>query len=95
MRFWISWWGGKDDDCRPLRDDESTPAWACSGQRVPEPCFSICAVIDAESEEKAWEIVLEYWPEAVERFCNEKPGDWLPGDRFRCIEEKLRERCAG
>jgi len=27
--------------------------------------------------------VKKYWPEAVEwRFCSEKPGDWLPGDRF-------------
>ena len=90
MRFWMSWWGGEDDDPRPV-DDAGAPVWACSGFREsPEPCHSICAVVDAPAIEEAWAWVRAYWPEVQVRFCEHKPDDWVPaGGRFACIVEKL------
>jgi hypothetical protein len=89
MRFWMSWWGGADGDCRPLKT-EGAPAWACSGHRDPVPQFSICAVVDADTEIAAWEHVRHYWPEAEERFAIEKPDDWTPEpSRFGTIVAAL------
>lgn len=76
-RFWISWYGGSDGDCRPIVYPIPFPWW-CSGERFHEPCFSICAVIDAENEELAYEEAKEYWPELEERFCNPRPNEWMP-----------------
>lgn len=91
MRFWMSWWAGDNDDMRPIVDDENVPPWGCSGERAEEPRHSICAVVDADNESTAWERIRGYWPEAQERFCREKPGDWLPEKtRFKCIIDKMK-----
>jgi hypothetical protein len=92
-RFWVSWWGGEGEDMRPLKDDDTTPSWACSGGRFEEPKHSICAVVDADSEEAVWKVIKGLWPEAEERFCEEKPDDWLPEKtRFKCIIDKIQKR---
>lgn len=98
MRFWVGWYGGADGDYRPIRDDVATPAWACSGE-TGGGLFTLCAVVDAQSEDEAWEVVLSYWPEAQKRFCEERPPGWLPlappgeENRFQCIVDKMRARC--
>jgi hypothetical protein len=93
MRYWVSWYGGVDGDSRPIKDDEGTPAWACSGSRIAthknDPCNTICAIIDAKNEEEVWKRVREYWPEAEERFIEEKDPNYLPGDRFQAIKDKV------
>jgi hypothetical protein len=44
----------------------------------------LCALVGAGNEGAAKEAVLAEWPEADGRwrFCDQKPIDWLPGDRF-------------
>lgn len=47
------------------------------------PNCTICAIVEAENEEKVWEQVRVYWPEAKESFCNEVDSDWRPdSERF-------------
>lgn len=92
MRFWMSWWAGDGKDMRPVRDDDSVPPWACSGEREQDPRYSICAVVEADSEEGAWNKVLPLWPEAEQRFCNHVADDYAPSDRFQCIVDKMKER---
>ena len=83
MRFWMRWYGGDGGDARPLT--YPTPIeWWHSGTTAEEtgPNCTICALVDAPSEEEAWARVREYWPEAVPDFAHVKPDDWRPGDRF-------------
>lgn len=95
MRFWIGWYGGDVGDCRPIRDDDGTPAWACTGEDIGGLYYSFCAVVDASSEEAAWEVVLSYWPEAQRRFCEQRSQSWLPlappgeENRFQCIIDRI------
>lgn len=78
-RYWISWWGGDGADCRPCYVDLEPPfAWWCSGERDEDPPWSICAVIDAQSEEAAAAQARMFWPEYEARFCHHKPAEWMP-----------------
>lgn len=87
MRFWISWYQ-PTEDYRPVYDPakESEPLnhlYWCSGQRGSDDAWTLCAVVDASTDEEARRIVQRYWPEAHEwRFCELKASDWMPGDRF-------------
>jgi len=44
---------------------------------------TICALIDAPSEEAIWEVVAKHFPDYEYRFCEERPADYTPGDRFQ------------
>lgn len=93
-RFWISWYQ-PTDDYRPVYDPakESEPlghAYWCSGQRCSDDAWTMCAMVDAEDESAAEEVIQKYWPEAKEwRFCEEKPASWTPGDRFPMKKAKV------
>ena len=85
-RFWFSWEEPIDQfkDYRPNGQwpvpDEVRNYW-CSGES--ETHFTMCAVVDAEDEEKLRAAVAKSWPNMGDtRFCEEKPNDWRPGDRF-------------
>lgn len=80
QRFWVSWYGGSDGDCRPNYIAGQPPAfsWWCAGLRNEEPEWCICAVIDAEDETAAYELARQYWPELVERFCEARDASWTP-----------------
>jgi len=86
-RFWISWYQ-PTEDYRPVYDPskEKEPLdhnYWCSGQRMSDDAWTMCAIVEAGSVEKAEDVIRKYWPEAHEwRFCEEKPLDWTPGDRF-------------
>lgn len=95
-RYWVSWWSGYYDDegcTEPLFQ-----IWI-SGQRnrvkdgkidnKRNEC-SICAVIDAESEDEIWEVVKKHFPDMEERFCELRDFDYDPsvGGRFRDFENK-------
>lgn len=88
-RFWISWW--TDDYANAI--ERSTFDFWISGQRGfddDETQFSICAVIDAESEKSAWRKAQKYFAVMETRFANEKAMGWVPeGDRF-VVKGKLR-----
>ena len=72
-RFWVSWYEEVDEtgDWRPFTvpPTESIPHYWCTGTTDDEPeRKSICAVVDAENEEKAWEVVKKHWAANEERF---------------------------
>ncbi|MBD2705526.1 hypothetical protein IC229_33555 [Spirosoma sp. BT702] len=43
---------------------------------------TICAVIDAESEEAVWKRVHRHFRRIEQRFIDEVAVDWKPNDRF-------------
>ena len=88
-RFWISW-RQPTEDYRPLTDPPHPQVlgWWCSGHTT------LCAAVEANSEVEARMYVRIAWPEASEwRFCEEKPADFVPGDRFP-LSDWMRERFA-
>ena len=98
-RYWISW-EQLTSDYRPLQDPpqpENIRSWRCSGHS-PDGA-TICAIVDAESEDQAKEFVLNAWDASGTgeeigrwRFAEEKAADWLPGDRFPISKDWERKR---
>lgn len=81
-RYWISWWS-----TYMLKADADIgyKAWITGYKNVlaDVPDTSYVAVIDAPSEEAAWEMVKKTFPDYEERFCTEKEPDFYPPvDRF-------------
>ncbi len=89
MRFWVSWWTSQDEDkgCTTPPFDYWT-----SGYRFPKGDMeedtesSVCAVIDADTEDDVWEGVAKYFPDYEARFCEEREADYAPGSRFSGFE---------
>lgn len=79
--YWTSW-EQPTEDYRPLTfpPNEGILGWWCSGKG--ENYATLCAVIAAENEEDAINIVKKDWPEWIQwRFMNENSEIDL-GDRF-------------
>lgn len=80
MRYWISWYTAEEDP-----DNLPFEAWI-TGERVNADfsthSVSMVAVIDAESEQAAYNLAREYYPDLEERFCNQVADDFEPGSRF-------------
>jgi hypothetical protein len=78
-KYWIRW-TQSTEDYRPLIDEFE---YWCSGyDSFDQPI--LCCLIEAETEEKAIELISHGWP-ADERSAfsiDEKPMDWEPSDRF-------------
>jgi len=79
-RFWASWWSGNyaSEGCTkpPFK------FWS-SGSRLRDDDdekddWSICAVVDAASEEDVRALALKHFPDAEFRFFEERPADWQP-----------------
>jgi nitrogen regulatory protein PII-like uncharacterized protein len=49
---------------------------------------TICALIDAESEDEIWAVVEKHFPDYKQRFIEERTADYNPGDRFGNFENK-------
>ena len=98
-RFWISW-EQLTKDFRPIADPpqpESIKAWWCSGET--EDAFTLCAIVDAESEMLAQGIIRIAWDAGGEdsdigefRFNEERAADWLPNDRFPITKDWEKQR---
>lgn len=91
-RFWLSWWQPTEDH-RPLTDPPNAQVlgWWCSGYE-DDGTPTLCAYVQADSEELAYFYVSISWPEAKNwRFCEERAMDWIPGDRFP-LAPWMRER---
>lgn len=85
-RWWISWYEPVDEqgDYRAIRwplADGIKKYW-CSGWTGDGKSATLCAVIDAATEDEAKQIVRDHWKPGEWRFCEEKPLHWRPGDRF-------------
>lgn len=90
-RFWVSFYTVSTEQ------PETPWLYWCSGQVMTNPqLFTICALVDAKDEREAKAKVLSVFGDAAElpfgwrfngnrsgwRFCDEKPLDWTPRDRF-------------
>lgn len=93
-RYWVSWISGyyEDEGCTapPYQvwisgqmDRRSGLPKKFKGKNGGEKddC-TICAVIDANSEDEIWDSVHKHFPDYEERFINEVEPDYEPGDRF-------------
>lgn len=88
-RFWVSWYQ-PGPDYRPEKwpMDPAFIGYWCSGSgedKDGNDNFSLCALIDGESEEAVRANIAAHWkeyPDAEERFFNEVAADHLPNDRF-------------
>lgn len=90
-RFWVSWISGNyaDEGCTkpPFKFWVSgqmfrnNPTLDENGEEKND--CTICAVIDSESKNDIWKLVKRHFPDYRERFIEEKPADWKPGDRFQ------------
>lgn len=49
---------------------------------------TICALVDAESEDDIWPVVAKHFPDYQQRFCEEPGAGWTPSDRFGNFENK-------
>lgn len=85
-RFWISWcYYNSDWDIKSF--PSSVKNFWLSGGGFDFHC--ICAVIDAPSKNAAKRIVYSCWNKGSDnpvrhwRFCDEKPSNWMPGERFQ------------
>lgn len=92
--YWVSWYEPVDDrrDPRPLSWPlpNSITYWI-SGWRGDMSAATICAAIDADSQEEAESLVRRYWQPESWRFCNEHAYGWRPpADRFPPPAERRR-----
>ena len=77
-RFWISW-EEPGDDPRPLT--VPSPIWWCTGWG--DDYATVCAVVDAKSEDAAREQVESQWQPQSFRFVTAVDEGWMPPpDRF-------------
>ncbi|MBX3288349.1 MAG: hypothetical protein KF855_03295 [Acidobacteria bacterium] len=96
-RFWVSWIQLTEDE-RPLTDPptEEVIGWWCSGHDAADRPI-LCAVIEAESEDKAKDAVEANWEEKPGevgpfRFIEEVAPDFHPGNRFPIANGWMAER---
>ncbi len=91
MKYWLSWYQ-PTEDARPLTypPNKSILGWWNSGSRCSDDAHTICALVDAQSEDAAKKAVTKDWPEAKEwRFCAESDGKL--SDRFP-LSDWMKER---
>lgn len=97
-RFWVSWISGYygDEGCTtpPFQVWISGHMDRRSGLPTefetgnPKDDCTICAVIDANSEDEIWPVIAKHFPDYEQRFCEERKIDYIPGDRFPDFENK-------
>lgn len=90
-RYWISWYE-KSEDYRPLNfpPNNSVKGWWKSGES--DDASILCAVVDAENEDKVWESIEIDWPGSRQiRFCEIRKSDYKPGDRFP-VSDWMKDR---
>ena len=85
MRFWVSWIQPTEDH-RPVRFPPAKMlGWWCSGEDASGNA-TLCALLDANSEQAAKDILAFNWPETryIEdwRIWDRMADDYVPGDRF-------------
>lgn len=90
--FWLSWFQ-TTQDFRPLSypPNEGVLGWWCTGRQLGMVAYTLVALVIADNEELAKNIIKTDWPEAEEwRFC-ESRTDCQLSDRF-LVEDWMRER---
>lgn len=82
-KYWISWHQA-GTDCRPLYYPPGLDVLAWWGSGTTDTGTNMFALVEARTETFAKCAIVADWPEADEnwRFCDLKPADFTPGDRF-------------
>jgi hypothetical protein len=71
------------DKLMRLRDTSIRKFTAYLNKYAKDDC-TLCATIDAESEEAVWAIIAKHFPDYKQRFIEPKPDDWATrSDRFK------------
>lgn len=87
-RFWVSWWTGnyESEGCTK----PPYQVWDSGSRDRNHPNggdeMSLCAVIDAKSEDDIWANVAKHFPDYEQRFCTLCEPDWTPNNRFLDFE---------
>jgi hypothetical protein len=87
-RHWASWWSGnyEDEGCTKPPFKFWTSGQRCrddvDGEENDRTDLSLCAVIDAESEDAVTAVIAKHYPDAEMRFVDVKGDDFQPGSRF-------------
>lgn len=86
-RWWVSWYQppGRSSDDDIFRGASCVVGVWVSGMRLSDKAPTVCALVDAPTEERLRRRVAAIWPEAMTeewRFCYQVEADWTPGDRF-------------
>lgn len=84
MRFWVSWYQPTEDHRPIFFPPEKLLGWWCSGDS--DRGDILCALLDADSEKEAKDVLAMYWPETRYiddwRIWNHVDDDFTTGDRF-------------
>jgi hypothetical protein len=94
-RYWVSW-AQETEDYRPVDypPNRKILGWWCSGTDADDKAI-LCALVEAAGPSDARDAVYIDWPEATQntdwRFFEEKPADFVPGDRFP-LSDWMNER---
>src|SRR5262245_59201779 len=81
QRWWLSWYQ-KMGDHRPITfpPNEAILGWWCTGSGSGEKgeVDILCALVEANTNDEAWEAVKLDWPDMlVQRFINLRPSDYV------------------
>jgi hypothetical protein len=92
IRHWVSWWSGnyQDEGCTapPFQVWVSGSRFRDTNDDRDEQ--SLCAVIDADSEQAIKETVAKHYPDYEMRFCNPVADDFQPSNRFPGFENRTK-----
>lgn len=81
-RYWVSWWSGEfeEDGCTP---PPFRLMMFCTGHRGEDDAgqFSLCLLVESQSADDVWQMILRHYPDAELRFCDET-AEGLESDRF-------------
>lgn len=83
-------YGLTEEQSKELSKIENTDAYYDFLDKNGKTDCSICACVDAKSEEEIWEVVAKHFPDYDPRFCEVKENDYNPsiGGRFTGGEGK-------
>lgn len=90
-RYWVSWWSSYHINKGCTKPPFQVWISGERGKSAEDDMLedvSLCAVIDAESEQQIWDAVKKHFPDYEERFCNAVEADFTPNNRFPGFEGK-------
>lgn len=88
QRYWVSWYSRNEEG---VCTEPPFDAW-CTGYAINADfeCDeeTICAMVDAPSEEAVWEAIARHYPDYRQRFISVREPDATPNDRFPDFENR-------
>ena len=83
-RFWVSWWSGNyaDEGCTKPPFQFFVTGYRDRNDDSGKDDCSICAWIEAPSEQSVLDVIQVHFPDYEARFINEVESDFVPNNRF-------------